>query len=134
MRLIIDNNILFSLMKPDSTNSHLFSIMNAEFLAPEFINNEFKKYEDECLLKSKLSKIDFIKRKKEILDKIKFIKFSEYKEFIEKTKLYTKDIDDAPYIILALKLNCPLWSNDKRLKEQSKVKVLSTEDIIEILF
>ena len=134
MRLIIDNNILFSLMKPNSTNSHLFSIMNAEFLAPEFINKEFKKYEEECLLKSKLSKPDFIKRKKEILDKIKFIKFSEYKELIKTAKLYTKDIDDAPYIALALKINYPIWSNDKRLKEQNKVKILSTEDIIEILF
>ena len=132
MRLIIDNNILFSLMKPDSTNSHLFSIMKVEFLAPEFINNEFKKYEDECLLKSKLSKIDFIKRKKEIFDKIKFIKFSEYEELIKEAKSYTKDIDDAPYIALALKLGCSIWSNDKRLKEQSKIKVLSTEDIIEI--
>ena len=134
MRLIIDNNILFSLMKPDSTNSHLFSIMNVEFLSPEFINNEFKKYEDECLLKSKLSKLDFIKRKKEILDKIKFIKFSEYEKFIKNAELYTKDIDDSPYIALALKLNYPIWSNDKRLKEQNKVKVFSTEDIIEILF
>ncbi len=121
-------------MKPDSTNSHLFSIMSIEFLAPEFINYEFKKYEDECLLKSKLSKIDFIKRKKEILDKIKFIKFLEYEELIKEAKSYIKDIDDAPYLALALKLNCPVWSNDKRLKEQNKVKILSTEDIIEILF
>lgn len=134
MRLIIDNNILFSLMKPDSTSSHLFSIMKLEFLAPEFIKQEFKKYENECFLKSKLSKSEFLKRKKEILDKIKFIQFSEYKQFLEKAKTYVSDIDDSAYLALALKLECSIWSNDKGLKEQKKIKILSTRDIIEIFF
>ena len=134
MRLIVDNNILFSIMNPNSTNSHLFSIMKIDFLAPTFIKQEFKKYEGECLLKSKLSKSEFDNRKKEVFGKIKFLEFSEYKQFIEKAKSYIRDIDDAPYIALALKLNCPIWSNDKDLKNQNKVKVFSTKDLIDIIF
>ncbi|MEK6928390.1 MAG: hypothetical protein AABW65_00335 [Nanoarchaeota archaeon] len=34
---------------------------------------------------------------------------------------------------LALKLDCAIWSNDKKLNEQDKVKIYSTEDLIELL-
>jgi predicted nucleic acid-binding protein len=106
-------------MKPDSTNSKLFSMMKAEFCAPEFIKQEFDKYVKECLEKSKLSESEFKLRKKEIFEKINFIGFKYYKELIEKAK----------------KINAPIWSNDyPLLKNQNKVKVLSTEDIIDILF
>lgn len=43
------------------------------------------------------------------------------------------DKDDTLYIALAMKLKCPIWSNDKDLKKQSEVKIYSTKDIIEIL-
>ena len=36
------------------------------------------------------------------------------------------------YFALALKLNCGIWSNDKKLKNQDKVKVYSTEDLLKI--
>ncbi len=133
MRIIIDNNILFSLMKPDSINSHLFSIIRAEFFAPDFIKQEFTKYEEECFLKSRLSKEDFTKRKKEVFSRIKFVDFLEYKFFIKEAKNSILDTDDFPYIALGLKLNCPIWSNDKDLKKQDKVKVFSTKDIVEVL-
>ncbi|MFQ5531630.1 MAG: PIN domain-containing protein [Candidatus Nanoarchaeia archaeon] len=53
---------------------------------------------------------------------------------MKKAQNLINDVDDSPYIALALKTNCPIWSNDKGLKHQSKVKILSTEDLIEILF
>ncbi len=136
MNLIIDNNVLFSLMKPDSTNSRLFFPMKVGFLAPEFIKQEFKKYKKECLKKSGISELEFSKRKKEVFDKIKFIQFSQYKSMMKRAKEMMKDIDidDSPYIALALKLNSPVWSNDFLLKNQNKVKVLSTEEIVELLF
>jgi predicted nucleic acid-binding protein len=134
MKLIIDNNILFSLMKLDSMASKIFEFLDADFIAPSFILHEFKKYEKECLQKSKLSKKGFEERKKEILSKIKFIEFSEYNSFIEEAIKNISDKDDAPYFALALKTNLPIWSNDKELKKQDKVTVLSTEDLIQILF
>lgn len=40
---------------------------------------------------------------------------------------------DSEYFALALKLNCAIWSNDKRLKQQDKIKVYSTEDLVKVL-
>ena len=134
MKLIIDNNILFSLMKPDSTASKIFSILSCEFIAPLFVIKEFEKYEDECLKKSRLSNKKFHERKKQIFSKINFIKYEFYKEFINEAINSISDFDDAPYFALALKLNIPIWSNDSILKKQNKIKVLSTKEIIDVLF
>ncbi|MEI6732208.1 MAG: PIN domain-containing protein, partial [archaeon] len=40
------------------------------------------------------------------------------------------DIKDAMYLALALKLNCPIWSNDKLLKNQTQIKVYSTSELM----
>ncbi len=134
MRLILDNNILFSLMNPNSTNSFLFEKIDSEFFAPHFIIEEFKKYEKECLRKSKLNNIEFQKRKQMIFSKINFIRFENFKDFINFAREFCPDENDIFYFALALKLNLPIWSNDSALKRQDKVKVLSTEEIIELIF
>ncbi|MBI2152065.1 hypothetical protein HYU21_05030 [Candidatus Woesearchaeota archaeon] len=36
------------------------------------------------------------------------------------------------YFALALKLNCALWSNDKKLREQSEVKVYNTYELVKL--
>lgn len=134
MKLIIDNNILFSLMKTDSSASKIFFALNCEFVAPSFVLYEFRKYEEDCIKKSKLSKKDFEIRKEEVFSRIRFIDFEIYQEFIDEAIKNIADENDAPYIALALKMKIPLWSNDKLLKSQNKVNVLSTEDIVELVF
>ena len=47
-------------------------------------------------------------------------------------KRISPDLDDAPYFALALKQKCALWSNDKKLQEQSAVKVYTTEEIMQL--
>ncbi len=115
-------------MKPDSVASKLFSFLNSEFIAPSFIMHEFNKYNNECLKKSGLSKKDFNKRKDEVFSRINFVEFNEYKEFIREALKELTDEEDAPYIALALKIKTPIWSNDKDLKKQGKITILSTED------
>ncbi len=134
MKLIIDNNILFSLMKPDSVASKIFSFLNSEFIAPSFIIHEFNKYGDDCLKKSGLSNKEFNKRKDKVFSRINFIDFEEYKKFMHEALKGLIDEDDASYIALALNIKSPIWSNDKDLKKQEKITILSTEDLIKILF
>ena len=130
--MIIDNNILFSLMKPDSKNSSLFSILEVYFIAPSFILQEFNKYYEDCQKKSGLSKELFENRKKEILKNIRLFEFKEFRSFLNRAMKNTPDQDDAPYFALALKLNLPIWSNDSDLKKQDKVKIFDTKEIIDL--
>ncbi|MBS3175821.1 hypothetical protein J4457_01145 [Candidatus Woesearchaeota archaeon] len=44
----------------------------------------------------------------------------------------TPDPDDMAYFAIALRLNCAIWSNDKKLKEQNKIKVYHTHELTKI--
>ena len=52
---------------------------------------------------------------------------------IQMAEKITPDPNDAEYFALALKLGCGIWSNDKKLKEQDKIKIYSTSDLIELV-
>lgn len=56
--------------------------------------------------------------------------FQEYKEG---GIIISPDPKDAPFFALALKLKGIIWSNEPRLKRQSKVKVFSTKEMREEL-
>src|SRR3989344_3461506 len=104
MKLVLDNNIFFSLMRPFSTTSYIFFSFDAEFFAPEYVKLEFIKYKKLCLLKSRLSEHEFKLRQEEIEEKIKFMKLLEYKGFLKKAKEVLLDLKDSPYLALSLKL------------------------------
>src|SRR3989344_926373 len=133
MELVLDNNILFSLMKPDSVNSYLFSSLKAEFLAPEFIKDELENNKTECLLKSTLSEQEFETRQAEVESNIRFFDSSKYSKFLKKSKEALSDPDDIDFLVLALSKNAAIWSNDPHLKEQSLVPVYATSELIDKL-
>lgn len=118
-------------MNPYSVNSYLFSLLRADFFAPEFIKTELKKYELECLSKSKLSEHEFEIRQKEVEDFISFFKSLEFEVFLDKAMSSLEDPKDSPYLALALLINASIWSNDPHFKKQRLVKVFTTEDLFD---
>ena len=52
--------------------------------------------------------------------------------YVEEAEKLTPDPDDMAYFALALKLNCAIWSDDKKLKEQDKIKVYHTYELSKI--
>lgn len=132
MKLVLDNNIFFSLMNPKSVNSYLFSSIKSKFVAPDFIKLELEKYKEECLIKSGLSKQEFEIRQKEIESEIEFTELSEYKRFLKESIKTLSDPKDSPYLALALLINSSIWSNDSHLKEQSLVEVFTTSELIKL--
>jgi len=122
MKLVLDNNILFSLMKPNSINSYLFFSLNVEFIAPEFIKSEFNKHKERCLFKSGLSEHEFEIRQAEVESNIKFFKSSEYEYFLKKSLEVMPDPDDIDFLALSLSTNSSIWSNDNHFKELSVFK------------
>ena len=63
---------------------------------------------------------------------IDFVSEEEYCEFLKKAEDVSPDPEDIAFFALALKFSCPIWSNDKRLKQQDKVLVFSTNEITEL--
>ena len=48
---------------------------------------------------------------------------------LEEAEKISIDQKDISYVALSLKLNIPIWSNDKDLKKQNKIKIISEEKI-----
>jgi predicted nucleic acid-binding protein len=133
MDLVIDANVLISsLISTQGKNFDLIFNDEIELYAPEFLLDEFEKYKKEILSKSKLLEEDFRLFLSLISSRISFIPYLEFKKFVLNAKKITPDPKDMEYFALALKLNCGIWSNDKKLKKQNKVKVYSTKDLLEM--
>jgi predicted nucleic acid-binding protein len=65
--------------------------------------------------------------------KIETFPKSEYEEFLSKAGEISPHDRGRPYFALALYLNSAIWSDEKAFKKQSQVKILSTEELIELL-
>lgn len=53
----------------------------------------------------------------------------ETRVYLEKAQQISPDPDDVMYFATALKFQCGIWSNDKKLKIQKLVPVYSTHDL-----
>src|SRR3989344_1732501 len=133
MELIVDVNALFAALIKVSVTSDLIVDNSLNLNSVEFIFSEFEKYED--LIKEKTERTDEeFDRFMEIIERrIKLIPYEEFELFMEEAEKICPDPKDVQYFALALKLKCGLWSDDKKLKNQDKVKIYSTEDVLKFL-
>jgi len=124
---------LFSiLIRKGKTEDILFNY-NLHIFAPEFLFEEFNKYAALILGKTGRNKEEFEELVRIIKKKIKTVPNEETEKYINKAGKISPDKNDIDYFALALKLKCPIWSNDKELKKQEKITVYSTEDLIKTL-
>jgi predicted nucleic acid-binding protein len=130
MELVVDANILFAALIKVSATSDLIVDNSLNLVSVEFIFEEFEKYKSLIKEKTERAEEEFDRFMEIIQKKIKLIPYEEFKSFIAKAEKISPDPKDTEYLALALKLNCILWSNDKKLKTQDKVKVYSTEDLM----
>lgn len=132
MDLVIDANILFAVLIKKGKTEELLFAEAFNLFAPEFIFEEFKKYKDLILKKTGRSPKEFEKLISIVKKRIKLIPNEEITKFLKKAERISPDDNDVDYFALALKLKCPIWSNDKRLKKQKKVIIYSTSELIKI--
>lgn len=136
MLLVVDVNVVFSALVNKGKSFEVFEANNIfnvfGFIAPEFLFSELGKRIDKLLSQSKLTKEELSEVFSFIKKEINLIPFSEFSDKLpEAIKLNFKD---SPYLALALKLNCPILSGDKGLKEQTKIKILSPSEALLIIY
>lgn len=132
MKLVIDANIAFSLLKKESFTRTLTKEYSLELYSHKFILNELEKHSEELCELLNVSTEKF-ERIKEILSKLINLKLKFSPQQLNWAKSLISDPNDAPYLALALKLNCPIWSEDPHLKEQSVREVFATKELKEFL-
>ncbi len=130
VKLVIDANILFSiLIKNNSFTYEVFLNESFQIYAPEYLFEEFEKYKLLIIQKTSRTEKELEQLLKDLKSLITIIKKEEFEIYFEKANNISPDINDSIYFALALKLNCPIWSNDKKLKEQNVIKIYSTQDL-----
>ncbi len=130
MDLVIDANILFSaLIKEVFAYSILFSD-RFNFFTPEYIFIELERHKEELLGKTEHTIEEFFNLLEILKRRIIIIPLEELVSYVEEAEKLTPDPQDMVYFALALKLNCVIWSNDKKLKEQTKIKVYNTKELM----
>ncbi len=136
MEFVVDTNILLAgLLKPSATQK---IILSEEILlfAPEFSLREIEKHSEEFAERMGKNQREFEIALFTIVSKIKIIPKEEYEPFRQEAlKLCPEGHkDDWPFLALALKLACAMWSQDFALKKQLIIKVYSTTELLERFF
>jgi len=136
MKLVIDAHELFSALiaagrDRQTKKLEILFLGRVELFAPSLLFRELSRNSPEIKLKSRFSDIDFEEFVKTVKSRILLVPVEKFSDKLFEAKEMSPHPKDIPYFALALKLNCPLWSGEKRHKEQSGVKVFNTKDLVE---
>ncbi len=134
MRLVIDTNIVISsLLAPGGLTRRLLFERRLKLHSPPFLLEELEAHAGEIASRSGLSDLEWRIALARTTSRIRLDDSSSFKSLVGPAALFSPDPDDAEFLALCLKLRCPLWSNDKKLKGQMRVQVLSTHELAKLL-
>ena len=138
MIIVVDANVVVSSLIAKGVPFNIFLLNRLlkkfEFVAPEFMLTEFEKHKERLLKEAKLPKDEFNELAKFLFEEINLVPASQFSELLPPARAsLTTHQKDAPYLALALKLKCPIFSGDKTLIRLSPVKVFSPRELLEKL-
>jgi predicted nucleic acid-binding protein len=141
VKIIVDANIVFSAIL--NTNSKIADLLlNSkgifDFIAPDFLLTEIKKYHHKICSISKMTVDEVENVKYKLVKPITFISGIHISEKVwVKAEQLVLDIDpkDTPYLAFSLFFKCKIWSGDKMLRKGLIAKgyknVISTEELFD---
>ncbi|MEM2058637.1 MAG: PIN domain-containing protein [Thermoproteota archaeon] len=134
MKLVVDTNILFSFFKKDSVTRKIMTRIDLfEFYTLRSRFDELFKHKEEVCAKANITVEEFFKTLNEIKIFVETIEDEKVKQYGGEAKKLAPHEEDIPCFALALALNSPIWSNEKEFKNQNKIRVFSTSDLMDLL-
>lgn len=135
---MLDANILFAAFMRDSTTRKILLTKTPtplKLYAPAFIIDEVYKYKDLLAKKAMLNKNEVLGLILQLIyaSGIEIIDYGYLDKFKKDAYRISPTVNDAIYFAVALYKRCPIWSNDKLMAKQDRVKVISTKDLLAIL-
>lgn len=133
MLLVVDANIAISMLISKGLKHKLFFSDKIEANSPDRILFEIGKHWNELSGKSGLTEDNLEFAFTAIRLQLTTFSLNNLSNCLKEGSEISPDPDDSEYFALALKLNCPIWSEEKLLKEQAQVKVFNTDELWELL-
>ena len=132
MDLVVDANVIFSALIKDNFSYYLLFSGRFHLFTPEYIFTELEKHKEEILDKTERKTEEFFRLLDVLKRRITIVPLEELTEYVDRAEKISPDSGDMAYFALALKFNCPIWSNDKKLKQQDKIKVYPTHELVKL--
>src|SRR3989344_7863142 len=132
MQIVIDSNIIMAMLIRPGKPIDLFFDNRLNICAPLLLFDELENNKDEIKGKSNLKDEEFdwlcviLKHNLRIFPEEDFLKYRD------KAEIICPDKKDVIFFALALYLQCPMWTNEKMLKEQDDVIVYATHDLMKL--
>ena len=136
MRVVIDSNRLMAALIKDSINRKIILSDQFDFYSPDYLVTEIEKHRNYLLKKSHLSKHDFDILLFTLLQNINLVPFEDFKhKYLDAMEIMKDiDVDDSPFIALALAIKPDgIWSEDKGIHQQNRIRVFTTKELTDIL-
>lgn len=132
MQVIIDTNVIMAMLIKPGKPIDLFFDTRLTIYAPHLLLEELENHKEENIKKSRLTEEEFTWLFAILKHNITFIPEQDFLEHREKADEICPDPKDIVYFALALYLKCPVWSNEKKLKEQDHVTLFATHELIQL--
>ena len=135
MRLVVDTNVLFSFFRDNPVR---FIIINSKDLGlnlstPEYAIDELIRNKSDLSKYSGLNTKELEVAIKAVESFIKTKPAAFFRECEAEASKISPDKKDSPFFALALKLNADIWSNEPRLKRQSRIRTLNSNELLKQL-
>ena len=139
MKCVIDVNVIISAVLGVGNSSNVFalnSIFNKfNFISPEFVFIEIGKHSEEIMKRTKFSQEEMKSVLDFIVKQITFISEEQYADKIKEAKEMLKDHQkDSPYLALALKMDCLIFSGDKTLKKLIPNRIINPKEMLDKMY
>jgi len=137
MELIADSNRIIASLIKDGYSRKILLSRKFSFFTVKFGLNEVVKYKSLIKKKAQIDENEFNSLMDKLMSKITVLSEEDIsKDSINKAIEIMKeiDVDNVVFIALSIEMqNIPVWSDDKHFKQQNKVKVYTTKQLVEFL-
>lgn len=133
MELVVDTNVLISALVKPALSRDLLMNPDLSLFSPDSAIFEILKHEVELTAKSGLSAQELRAFVAALLSKITIVPAEEFTSSLREALKIAPHPEDAPFLALCLSKKISLWSNDKTLGRQNRVKVLTTQELVKLL-
>jgi len=136
MRLVVDTNRIIAALIKDSTSRKILLSDEIDFLTIEITQQEIEDHRQELLDKTRLTNEQL-----NLALSLLFSRISVVSDIVVESKMEEAekimdalDPDDTPFVALALAVeNDGIWSDDKHLKQQTRIRIWETENLLTLI-
>jgi predicted nucleic acid-binding protein len=137
MILAVDFNVVFSALVTNGKSRFIFELNDIlgkfEFISTQYMYSELDDNLGKLTSLSKLSKEDILKVLEFIKSRVEIIPFAAFEDKAKEAASEAPHLKDVPYVALALKFNCKIFSGDKGLKKALPDRVITPSEALDML-